>query len=297
MRNTQMTYDLAIGDRTYSSWSLRGWLLFDRFGLPVRTHLGRLYSKDFDRLLAEFPPARLVPALRLPDGNVIGETLAIAETLAERHPEVGIWPKDPTARAIARYMAAEMHAAFGALRGDCPMNLAKSYANSAPRPEVLADLARIELIWARARDRFGAAGPWLFGTYSAADAFFAPIAARIAGYNLPVGDAAAAYVAAHLADPSFRRWRAMGWAAHHEQPTYSKAYAERPWPGPSPVAAEPADGQSVNPECPYSGKPVTHFLRTGGKIWGFCNAFCRDKTMADPEAWPKFTALRAVYDS
>ncbi|MCX8507533.1 MAG: glutathione S-transferase, partial [Rhodobacteraceae bacterium] len=191
----------------------------------------------------------------------------------------------------ARYMVAEMHAGFRDLRGDCPMNLLKSYQDCAPRPEVLADLARLEVIWARARDRFGATGPWLFGRYSVADAFFAPVAMRIATYNLPVSAAAQGYVATHLADPSFRRWRAMGKAENLEQPSYRMPYAERPWPGPAPMVAMVTEGPSVNADCPYSGKPVSDFLRLNGKIWGFCNAFCRDKTLHDPVAWPKFMAM------
>ena len=297
-----MTYDLAIGDRSYSSWSLRGWLFFEKFGLPVRVHTGILYSDDLQRLLSDFKPASQVPAVRTPEGEVIGETVAIAETLAERHPDAGMWPADPAARMMARYMAAEMHSGFRDLRGDCPMNLRKSYQDSAPRPEVLADLARLEEIWSRARSRFGAAdsaggGPWLFGRYSIADAFFAPVAARIAGYNLPVSAPARAYVTAHLADPSFRRWRAMGKAERLEQPSYKMPYAERPWPGPAPRVAEltdhPTDGPAENTACPYSGKPVTHSLAMDGRIWGFCNAFCRDKTLHDPEVWPEFMAMVA----
>ncbi len=288
-----MTYELAIGDRSYSSWSLRGWLLFEKFGLPVRCHTGVLYSEDFARLLAEFSPARLVPAMRTPEGEVVGDTLAIAETLAERHPEAGHWPEDPAARARARWMAAEMHSGFTALRGDCPMNLRVSYQDAAPRAEVLDDLARVERLWANARDRFGGATPWLFGRYSAADAFFAPVATRIATYNLPVSSAAAGYVAAHLADPAFRRWRAMGLAENRVQPSYAKPFAERPWPGPAPRPATPAEGPSENAACPCSGAPVSHFLTMEGRVWGFCNAFCRDKTLADPEAWPAFMAMVA----
>ncbi len=288
-----MTYHLAIGDRSYSSWSLRGWLLFEKFGIPVKVHTGIMYTEDFTRLLSGFQPARLVPAIRTPEGEVIGETLAIAETLAERHPGAGLWPADPAARAMARYMSAEMHSGFTALRGDCPMNLLVSYEDSAPRAEVLADLARLDLIWTRARDRFGDGGPWLFGRYTAADAFFAPVATRIATYNLPVSDAASAYAAAHLADPSFRRWRAMGKAQNYIQPSYAKSFSERPWPGPEPLRATIADGPSENTACPYSGDPVTDFLRLDGKVWGFCNPFCRDKTLADPEAWPAFMAMVA----
>lgn len=288
-----MTYDLAIGDRSYSSWSLRGWLLFEKFGLPVKCHTGILYSDDFARLLADFAPARLVPAMRTPEGEVVGDTLAIAETLAERHPDAGLWPEDPAARAMARYLCAEMHSGFAALRGECPMNLRVSYADAAPQAAVLDDLARIEFLWARARTRFGAAGPWLFGRYTAADAFFAPVATRIATYNLPVGAAARDYVAAHLADPSFRRWRAMGLAEALIQPAYARPYPERPWPGPSPRPATRAEGPSENAVCPYSGDPVTDFLQLDGRVWGFCNPFCRDKTLADPEAWPAFMAMVA----
>jgi len=286
-----MTYELAIGDRSYSSWSLRGWLFFEKFGIPVKIHTCVLYTDEVQRLLADFAPARLVPAVRTPEGEVIGESIAILETLAERHPGAGLWPEDAAARIMARYMVAEMHAGFGALRGDCAMNLLKSYVDSAPSDAVLADLARIDLIWARARDRFGTDGPWLFGRYTAADAFFAPVATRIATYNLPVSAVARAYVAAHLADPSFRRWRAMGQAENLVQPSYYKPFAERPWPGPAPLPAEIAEGPSVNAACPYSGKPVTHFLRLDGRVWGVCNAFCRDKTLHDPEAWPKFMEL------
>lgn len=289
----RMTYHLAIGDRSHSSWSLRGWLLFEKFGLPVKCHLGILYTDDFNRLLSNFAPARQAPAMRTPEGEVIGETLAIAETLAERHPEARLWPEDPAARAMARYMCAEMHAGFATLRGDCPMNLRVSYVDAAPRKEVLDDLARIELIWARARDRFGASGPWLFGRYTVADAFFAPVATRIATYNLPVSDAAMDYVNAHLSDPSFRRWRAMGVAEKTVQPSYAMPYATRPWPGPAPLAATLADGPSENAACPYSGKPVTDFMGLDGRVWGFCNPFCRDKTLADPEAWPAFMTMAA----
>jgi glutathione S-transferase len=287
-----LTYDLAIGDRAYSSWSLRGWLLFDAFGLPVRVQRARLYTDDLPRLLEGFFPAHTVPVMRTAEGIVVAESLAIAEELASRHPEAGLWPKDPAARAVARMLAAEMHAGFTALRSHCPMNLRISYTGCDPTDAVLADLARLETIWSWARRETGAQGPWLCGAYSAADAFFAPVAGRIAGYNLPVGAEAAACVAAHLAHPSFRRWRAMGFADGADQEFYRRDYPRRPWPGPAPLAAQAVDsGPSVNVTCPYSGKHVTHFLKTGGRVFGFCNAFCRDKTMADPEAWSKFMAL------
>lgn len=289
-----MTYDLVIGDRGYSSWSLRGWLLLDAFGIPVRTISARLYTDELPNLLKDFHPARTAPTLRTPDGVVVPESLAIAEELASRHPEAGLWPTDPKARAIARVLASEMHAGFGALRSYCPMNLRVSYTDCSPPPEVLADLDRLQVIWDWARAQTGAEGDWLCGAYSAADVFFAPVAARIAGYNLPVGAAAQAYVAAHLAHPSFRRWRAMGLVDGADQEFYRRDYPQRPWPGPAPLPARAVDGSAAeNTACPYSGKPVTHVLDLAGRRFGFCNAFCRDKTVADPEAWPKFRALLA----
>jgi glutathione S-transferase len=289
-----VTYSLAIGDRTYSSWSLRGWLLFEKFGIPVTVDTGVLYSDSLYRMLDRYAPARQVPAIRTPEGEVVGESIAIAEVLAERHPEAGHWPRDPAARIMARYMVAEMHAGFRELRNACPMNLAKSYADSAPTDAVKADLARLDLIWARARERFGAGGPWLFGSYTAADAFYAPVATRIATYNLPVTDRAMDYVTAHMTDPAFRRWRALGLSVDAEQPSYRMPYAERPWPFPPARRGEVSDGPSVNAACPYSGKPVTHFQRLNGRVWGFCNATCRDKTMRDPDAWPAFTAMESA---
>jgi glutathione S-transferase len=287
-----MTYDLAIGDRAYSSWSLRGWLLFDAFGIPVKTHLARLYTDELPNLLKDFFPGKTAPTMRTPDGVVVPETIAIAEELASRHPDAGLWPSDPTARATARVLAAEMHAGFGALRNHCPMNLRVSYTGCEPPAEVLADLARLETVWAWARKVTESQTPWLTGAYSAADAFYAPVAARIASYNLPVSPEAAAYVQAHLAHPSFRRWRAMGMVDGADQDFYRRPYPRRPWPGPVPLPARPVDGtQAENTACPYSGKPVTHVLELSGRRFGFCNAFCRDKTVADPEAWPKFMEI------
>jgi glutathione S-transferase len=287
-----MTYDLVIGDRSYSSWSLRGWLLFDAFGIPVKTHKARLYTDELPVLLKQFFPARTAPTMRTPDGSVVPETIAIAEELATRHPDAGLWPADPHARATARVLAAEMHAGFTALRSHCPMNLRVSYADCQPPEGVLADLARLETLWAWARQTTGSRTPWLCGDYSAADAFFAPVATRIATYNLPVGPDAMVYVNAHLSHPSFRRWRAMGMADGADQEFYRRDYPRRDWPGPRPLAARAVDGTaSENTACPYSGGPITHVLELSGRRFGFCNAFCRDKTVADPEAWAKFMAL------
>jgi len=286
-----MTYALCIGDRAYSSWSLRGWLLLEAFGLEFRQTRTRFYEPGFAQTLSEWHPARTVPALRLPEGIVIADSLAIAEELATRHPDAGHWPQDPKARAIARALTAEMHSSFTALRSDCPMNLRVSYQDSAPSQAVLEDLARLETLWDWARAQTGSTTDWLCGDYCAVDAFFAPVAARISGYNLPISQSAQAYVDAHLAHPDFRRWRAMGLVDGADQPFYDRDYATRTWPGPTPLTAEPCDGPSINTKCPYSGQPVTHFLRLNGMVLGFCNAFCRDKTLADPQAWPAAMAL------
>jgi len=287
-----MTYELALGDRTYSSWSLRGWLLFETFDLPVKTRSARMYSDEFKTLLQDFAPARLVPAMKTPAGHVVYDTLAMAETLAEVHPDLPFWPSDPAARAFARSLTAEMHSGFGALREACSMNLRCAFDGFQPSDAVLADIARIESLWQMARDRFGETGPWLFGHWSVADVFYAPIATRIATFRLPVNETAAAYVAAHLANPAFRRWRAMGLAENYIQPGYDPDLPELRWPGPTPLAATPINsGQAENETCPYSGKPVTDLMDLEGRVFGFCNPFCRDKTVADPMAWPQFVKI------
>lgn len=225
-----MTYDLYIGDRTFSSWSLRGWLMFEKFNIPVRTHMVGLYAGTMKDDLAALAPARLVPVMRTPDGIVVGETLAMAETLAERHPDAGLWPDDPAARALARWLVAEMHAGFGALRGECAMQLVRVYEGFPVSDAVAADLARLEELWALARSRHGSGGPWLFGRYSLADVFFAPVAARIAGYDLPVSPEARAYVDAHLADPAFTAWREEGLTVRYDPEPYARELPHRPWP-------------------------------------------------------------------
>jgi glutathione S-transferase len=225
-----MTYLLAIGERAYSSWSLRGWLLFAAFGLEVETVVAPMDDPRFAETLAGFGLARTAPALRIAGVGAIWDTLAIAATLEERHPVVAFWPADPGLRGLARSLAAEMHAGFRALREACPMDLRCAYAGLAPDAGVLADLARIEALWAAARAASGQ-GPWLFGAYSVADVFYAPVAARIAAYGLPASPEARAYVAAHLAHPAFRAWRAAALEDPRRLPTGGDGLPELPWPG------------------------------------------------------------------
>lgn len=288
-----MTYDVVLGDYAYSSWSLRAWLLFDRFGIARNQTMVSFKAGSVPEQMPGMAPAMTVPAMRTPEGAIIGESLAIAEELAARHPALPLWPADPAARATARWLAAEMHAGFAALRADCPMNLRKAYVGFTPSDAVKADLRRLEVIWDHARRQCAPDGHWLCGDYSIADAFFAPVAARIAGYALPVSGSAQAYVDAHLNDPAFRRWRAMGLIRGPELDRYRRPHETGDWPGPAPAPARAVDaGTPENDACPYSGKPVTHLMETGGRIFGMCNAFCRDKTVTDPDAWPAFTALR-----
>lgn len=287
-----MRYDLILGDYAYSSWSLRGWLVLEKFGIPHRSRTISFADGPVPAQIPDMAPARTVPALRTPEGAIIGDSLAIAEELASRHPESGHWPAEPRARATARALSAEMHSGFGALRGACPMNLRLAYTGVTPSAEVLADLRRLEDIWERARATCRSEGPWLCGDYSVADAFFAPVAARIAGYGLEVSTGARAYVSAHLNDPAFRRWRAMALVHGPVLERYAQPHATRAWPGPAPLVARAIDaGIPENTACPYSGGAPTHLLEIESRIFGFCNAFCRDKTVADPEAWPAFVTL------
>lgn len=286
-----MTHELLIADKSYSSWSLRGWLAFHAFDIPVKVHATRMYCDQFALDLEAFAPgSRTVPIARTPAGAVLSDSLSIAWHLTEAFPEKGLLPEHPVARADAMSLVAEMHSGFMALRGACPMNLRTGWSGFEASDAVRADLARLELVWGRAMDTHG--GPWLCGTYSLADVFFAPVATRILTYDLPVRGPALAYAKAHVAHPAFRRWRAMGLVEGPEQRFYDMDLPRRPFPAPAPLAAKAVDhGPAENATCPYSGKPVTHFLELDGRVFGFCNAGCRNKTVADPEAWPEFTAI------
>ncbi|SFJ36457.1 glutathione S-transferase [Jannaschia pohangensis] len=223
-----MTYDILIGDRSYSSWSLRGWLLFAAFDIPVRVEVNDMYRPEFAQL-AKTWGGRTVPIAKADDGSIWTDSIAIAEGLAERHPDAGFWPDAPPARAMARSMVADMHSGFTALRGACPMNLRVKWEGFAPSEDVLSDLARLEAIWAKARTHAGD-GPWLFGRYGAVDAFFAPVAVRIAGYGLPASPEAEAYVRAHLNHAPLIEWRDAGEARDRTLSNYDMGLPTSPFP-------------------------------------------------------------------
>lgn len=293
-----MTYELFIGDRTFSSWSMRGWLMLEAFGLPYRTQMIGLYSGTMPQDMAPLAPARTVPAMRMPDGGILSDSLAMAETLVEAHPDIPFYPSEGRARALARSLVCEMHSGFTTLRGQCPQILSHRVAGFAVDAALQRDLDRIMLLWDHADRLRVDDGPWLFGAYTLADVFFAPVAGRMATYGLPINDAAQRYVQTTLADPAFRRWRAMGLTKHYDPAPYPMDLEQLAWPGPTPLPARAiAQGSPVNETCPYSGDLVTDLAEIAGQIYGFCNPFCRDKTVNDPEAWPAFMELHGQTQS
>lgn len=225
-----MTYELYIGDRMYSSWSLRGWLMLEKFAIPHETHLVGLYAGTMAADLAHLTPARLVPALKTDKGLVIGESLAMGETLAEQFPTAGLWPSAPDQRATARWLVTEMVAGFSALRGDCPMQLSHVWQGFIPSEAVLADLARIETLFAHARSLSGATAGPLFGAYSLADVFYTPVAARIIGYGLPVSAATRAYCEMLMADPAMLHWQQLARRVSYDPEPYKMDLPRAPWP-------------------------------------------------------------------
>jgi glutathione S-transferase len=201
---------LVIGNKCHSSWSMRPWLVMTEFGIPFEERLipfmDPIASPEWKEKLRPYSPAGRVPALV--DGDVkVWDSLAIIEYLAETHPHLPIWPRERAARAMARAIAAEMHAGFQALRGACPMNLGKRFPQRDRGPAVANDAARVLDIWRTARDRFGQGGRFLFGAFSAADAMYAPVVTRFVTYSLPLDETGAAYAEAVQSLRSFQEWR------------------------------------------------------------------------------------------
>ena len=202
---------LVIGNKNYSSWSMRPWVLMRHFGLPfeeLKLRFDFAENSPFYRELSRHTPAGRVPVL-LDNGFAVWDTLAIAEYLNERFPGSGVWPAGPTRRARARCLAAEMHAGFGALRSHCPMNIEAALPEVGARlwveqAALRADVARIEAAWADALADSG--GPFLFGAFSAADAFYAPVCMRLRSYALPLRAGTRDYVDRVAAAPGVAAW-------------------------------------------------------------------------------------------
>jgi len=197
-------YTLYIGNKNYSSWSLRGWLAAKHSGAPFRevaVQLSGVYNLEWRK----FSPTARVPALH--DGDVVvWDSLAIAEYLAERH--AGMWPVDPVARAHARSIACEMHSGFSHLRNDMTMCIKERVDVRPWSPGLAADIVRVAEIWTGARQRFGKDGPYLMGAFTLADVFYAPVAFRFRTYGVLLDGTAAAYLEALAAHPFLQEWEA-----------------------------------------------------------------------------------------
>jgi glutathione S-transferase len=214
-----MALQLYIGNKNYSSWSMRPWLLMRQLGMgfeEIKLRLDFEDSSAFRQTLASVSPAGRVPVL-VDDGFAVWDSLAIAEYLHESFPEHGVWPRAARERARARSLCAEMHSGFGALRSHCPMNIEASLADVgrriwAEQADVRRDVQRIEQMWSGQLHSHG--GPMLFGVFTAVDAFFAPVCSRFRSYALPIAGSAGAYVEAVSALAAFRQWTADALAEH-----------------------------------------------------------------------------------
>lgn len=220
-------FDLYIGNKNYSSWSLRPWLLMKHFGIPFAEHMLSVGGRDDNPAIKPISGNARVPSLHA-DGFQIWESLAIAEYLAEREPRM--WPADAQARARARSVSAEMHAGFAHLRGAMPMNLKLKLQGRPAAPEVQRDIERVVEIWLEARTQFATQtnsnGPWLFGDFGIADAMFAPVACRFHTYNVPLPPVAAAYRDALLAHPALQEWYAAALEETEAHAHYDKLAEE-----------------------------------------------------------------------
>jgi glutathione S-transferase len=207
-----MTLKLVIGNKNYSSWSMRPWVAMKAGGIAFEEIFIPLYTGPADKQrLLDVSPAGKVPALI--DGDVtVWDSLSIVEYLAERFPEARLWPDAREARAHARSISAEMHSGFAALRNECGMNLHRPVKAKPLSEAARADIARVQEIWTDCRTRYGAQGPYLFGAFSAADAMYAPVVHRFRIYAIDVSPVARDYMAAMMALPAFAEWTEAGLA-------------------------------------------------------------------------------------
>ncbi|SHH47015.1 glutathione S-transferase family protein [Bradyrhizobium erythrophlei] len=201
-----MALKLVIGNKNYSSWSMRPWLALRANDIAFDEVFIPLYTGDADkRRILDFTPSGKVPALI--DGDItIWDSLAIIEYVAERFPQSRIWPEDRARRAHARSISAEMHSGFAALRNECGMNLHRLVRAVALSADARADVARVEQIWIECRERYGKFGPFLFGAFGGADAMFAPVVHRFRSFAIAVAPEAQAYMDTMMALPAFQQW-------------------------------------------------------------------------------------------
>ena len=200
---------LVIGNKNYSSWSMRPWVLMRQLGIAFEEKKLRFHSSEWDAGIERWSPSRLVPVLWREEQSV-WDSLAIMETLAEWYPERNVWPRDDAARAFARSIAAEMHSGFRDLRNNMPMNIRASYPGRGLTPAVRADIERITGLWRDCRKRFAGASPkddgFLFGTFGAADAMFAPVVTRLRTYGVSLESDSETYCTCVLNHPFMKEW-------------------------------------------------------------------------------------------
>ena len=215
---------LVIGNKNYSSWSLRPWLLLKQAGIPFSERYIPLYSGDWREQVLKYSPSGKVPALQ--HGALrVWDSLAICEYLAERFPEKQLWPADVVTRAEARSVSAEMHSGFQALRQNMFMNIRRRMPTRGRVPETLQDIERIAAICNDCRARHSTDGPFLFGRFCIADAMYAPVALRFQTYAVPLNSAAGEYMRMLLALPAVREWVAAAHAETDKIPHYEPADA------------------------------------------------------------------------
>jgi len=203
------SYTLVIGNKNYSSWSLRPWFLLKQAGVPFTEKWVSLFVDTTRGELAPYFSNYKVPVLM--DGDLtVWDTLAILEYLAEKHPEANGWPRDPQARAVARSVSAEMHSSFAALRSAMPMNCRKHFPGFQYSENVKRDIDRVAEIWRHCREQYGDGGPWLFGEFSIADAMYAPVVLRFNGYDVKLDGVAREYVESVLGNTHIQSWIEAG---------------------------------------------------------------------------------------
>lgn len=199
-----MSIKIVIGNKTYSSWSLRAWLPLRKTGIIFSEVQLWLDTPEFEHEIAKYSPTRRVPVLH-DNFFLIHDSLAIGEYLADKYPNSGLWPADTAHRAYARAISCEMHAGFEALRSELPFNCRASGRHVTPSPQCDNDIARIQAIWTSCRNS-AKDGPWLFGSFSIADAMYAPIASRFRTYDVELSDVAADYVETVMSDDDMLAW-------------------------------------------------------------------------------------------